>query len=204
MEQEIVPLPKEEWKGTVIPMRYTTEEYYDVEQTEGPEGFSVRMAKKRFLRPVTHTPEEYDFPDRLYQEHWENAEAWGVVGEENGKKRLLACIEICPEEWSNRLLVTELWVTEELRRQGLGTRLMDLAKRRARSDGRRAVILETQSCNTGAIAFYRRQGFRLIGFDACCYSNRDAARHEVRFDMGWFPEEEGQEGAGTRDRDRGI
>ena len=27
----IVPLPKEKWKGAVIPMRYTTGEYYDLE-----------------------------------------------------------------------------------------------------------------------------------------------------------------------------
>lgn len=30
MKEKIIPLPKEQWKGTVIPMRYTTEEYYDV------------------------------------------------------------------------------------------------------------------------------------------------------------------------------
>ena len=33
MEEDlkIIFLPKEEWEGTVIPMRYTTEEYYDVQ-----------------------------------------------------------------------------------------------------------------------------------------------------------------------------
>ena len=29
---QIVPLPKEKWEGTVIPMRYTTSEYFDVEE----------------------------------------------------------------------------------------------------------------------------------------------------------------------------
>lgn len=46
--------------------------------------------------------------------------------------------------------------------------------------------LETQSCNVRAIAFYRSQGFVLIGFDACCYANNDAARHEVRFNFGFY------------------
>ena len=133
---------------------------------------------------VTHTPEEYDFPDRLYQDHWEKAEAFGIVGEENGEKKLLACVEICPEEWSNRLMVTELWVTDELKRQGIGRRLMDLAKEKAREQNRRALILETQSCNVRAIAFYLSQGLQLIGFDSCCYTNRDVERHEIRFDMG--------------------
>ena len=99
---------------------------------------------------------------------------------------LLACIEVCPEEWSNRLVVTELWVSEELRRKGVGKRLMDKAKEVAVRQKRRAVILETQSCNTNAIGFYLHQGFELIGFDTCCYSNEDIARREVRVNLGFF------------------
>ena len=45
-------------------------------------------------------------------------------------------------------------------------------------------MLETQSCNVVALAFYRSQGFKLIGFDTCCYTNRDIERGEVRFNMG--------------------
>lgn len=186
MEYEIIPLPKEEWKGTPIWMKYTTNEYYDLEKMEDESQFQVRMVKKKFDDPVTHSPEEYDFPDKLYQDFWEKAEAFGIVSEENGQKQLLACIEICPEEWSNRLMVTELWVADAVQRQGIGTRLMNLAKEEAKKQGRRAIILETQSCNVRAIAFYRSQGFELIGFDSCCYSNRDLEKHEIRFDMGYF------------------
>lgn len=123
------------------------------------------------------------FSRSLYQEHWENAEAYGVVSESG---EMLACIEVCPEEWSNRLVVTELWVSEELRRKGVGKRLMDKAKEVAVRQKRRAVILETQSCNTNAIGFYLHQGFELIGFDTCCYSNEDIARREVRVNLGFF------------------
>ena len=186
MEYNIQYLPKEEWKGTPLPMKYTTDEYFDLEIQESTYSFQVQMVKKKFDTPVTHTPEEYDFPDSLYQNHWEKAEAFGIVSEENHKKELLACIEICPEEWSNRLMITELWVSDKLQRQGIGTRLMNLAKEKAKEQGRRAIILETQSCNVVAISFYRSQGFKLIGFDSCCYTNRDVERHEVRFDLGFF------------------
>ena len=186
MEYKIIPLPKEEWKGVPIMLRYTTEEYYDLETSGGKDGFQVQMVKKKFETPVTHTPEEYDFPDSLYQDHWEKAEAFGIVSEKDGKKELLACIEICPEEWSNRLMVTELWVADELHRQGIGTSLMNVAKEQAKLQGRRAIILETQSCNVRAIAFYLSQGFELIGFDSCCYTNLDVERQEVRFDFGYF------------------
>ena len=186
MSYEIVPLKKEEWQGTRVLIGYTTDEYYDVDLSAGDDFFAVRMVKKKFDKPVTHTTEEYDFPDSLYQAHWEGAEAFGILRELNGKKEMLACIELCPEEWSNRLIVTELWVADELQRQGIGTRLMNLAKDKAKQRGCRAIILETQSCNVRAIAFYRSQGFELIGFDSCCYSNRDIARQEVRFDFGYF------------------
>ena len=185
-EYMIVPLPKEEWKGTPILMKYTTEEYYDLEKEENSDSFSVKMVKKKFDTPVTHTPEEYDFPDSLYQDHWEKAEAYGMYTEENGERKMLACIEVCPEEWSNRLMVTELWVDDSLHRQGVGTALMNKAKEVAKAQGRRAIILETQSCNVRAIAFYRSQGFQLLGFDTCCYTNRDIKRHEVRINLVYY------------------
>ena len=186
MEYKIVPLPKEQWKGVPIPMRYTTEEYYDLEVSENADAFEAKMIKKKFEKPVTHAPEDYDFPDGLYQDHWEKAEAYGLYREEDGKKILMACIEVCPEEWSYRLMVTELWVDDSLHRQGIGTALMNKAKEVAKEQGRRAIILETQSCNVRAIAFYRAQGFHLIGFDSCCYTNRDVERREIRFNMGFF------------------
>ena len=45
-------------------------------------------------------------------------------------------------------------------------------------------MLETQSCNTDAIAFYLQEGLSLIGLDTCCYSNEDIARGEVRLELG--------------------
>ena len=186
MKHEIIHLPKESWKGTPILIKYTTEEYYDLETAIEQDGFNVKMVKKKFETPVTHSPEEYDFPDRLYQDHWEKAEAYGIVNEQDGKKELVACIELCPEEWSNRLMITELWVADKLHRQGIGTKLMNFAKEQAKLQGRRAIILETQSCNVRAIAFYLSQGFELIGYDACCYTNLDVERHEIRFDFGYF------------------
>ncbi len=72
-ELPIVPLPREIWKGTPVPLRYTTEEYYDLETAQDPDGFRVRMLRRRFDAPVTHCPEEYDYPDALYQDHWAKA-----------------------------------------------------------------------------------------------------------------------------------
>lgn len=184
MEFEIIHLPKEEWKGTIIPIQYTTDKYYDVTVNKTDQGYVIEIEKKDFIRPVTHTPEEYDFNDKLYEEHWEYAYAWGVLDNDE----LIAAIETDQELWSNRLRITELWVKEAYQKQGIGHALIETAKEQARRERRRAVILETQSCNLAAIDFYQHEGFRLIGLDTCCYRNNDLQRKEVRLELGWFPE----------------
>ena len=179
-------LEKEKWKGTPLPMAYTSLEYYDISIQKTGDGFLIPIEKKPFAVPFTHVPEDGDFPDKLYEDWWEGAEAYGIV--EDGL--LLAAVEVCPEEWSKRLMVTELFVGEKLRRQGYGKALMDLAKALTVERGYRVLMLETQSSNVNAVDFYLSQGFTLIGFDSCCYTNRDLERHEVRFNMGWFPPKE--------------
>lgn len=186
-QYKIIHLPKEQWENAPIPMRYTTNEYYDIKMEEDGNGFHIDLVKTKLSEPISHYPEEYDFLDKLYQEHWEKAYAWGIVEEMADGQELVACIETCPEEWSNRLMITELWVHEKLRRKGIGHALMAIAKEQANLEHRRAVILETQSCNVPAISFYLQEGFELIGFDSCCYSNRDIDRKEVRLDLGYFP-----------------
>ncbi len=184
MEYGIVALPKEKWKGAVIPMVTRSGSYYDIEMSPlDGEGCKISLVRKQVEKEIVHTPEEYDFPDRLYQDHWAGAEAYGVL---SGEGEMLACIEVCPEEWSNRLMVTELWVDDALHRKGVGTALMNKAKEIAKAQGRRAIILETQTCNVRAIAFYKSQGFELLGFDKCCYTNRDIERREVRINLVYY------------------
>lgn len=174
-------LAPSQWREHLLDFEYTSDFYYDVQIVQDADGFAVHFVKKPFEQTMIHIDEGYD---KLYQKHWENAEAYGII--ENNS--LIAAIEICPEEWSNRLRVTELWVDRRYHRQGLGTALMNFAKTKAKEQNRRAVMLETQSCNSNAIAFYMAQGFRLIGFDACCYGNRDIEAKEVRMEMGYFLE----------------
>ena len=189
-EFDIVPLPKDKWKGIPIPLTTRSDSYYDFEiDPFDKEGCSIKIVRKPAEQEIVHTPDEYDFPDSLYQDHWDKAEAYGVVGDDG---KLLACIEVCPEEWSNRLMVTELWVADELQGIGIGKRLMDKAKEIVKEQNRRAIILETQSCNTKAIGFYLHQGFEIIGFDTCCYTNNDIGRHEVRINLGYFFHREGR------------
>ena len=70
MQNEIVFLPKEKWKGTLIPMTIESDSYYDIAIDPLSEnGFAVTMVRKPSEK-IVHTPDEYDFPDKLYQDHW--------------------------------------------------------------------------------------------------------------------------------------
>ena len=185
MSFEICYLPKDQWKGTVLPIGYVTKTYYDVEVKRKEQGFLVDIQLRDFYEPLEICPETYDFPDSLYQDHWVDAKAYGIIHQE----KLIAAIELCPESWSNRLRVTELWVDSAYQKQGLGGKLLDFAKQYVIDNKHRTLMLETQSCNVNAVDFYLHKGLTLIGFDACCYNNRDLERKEVRLEMGWFPDQ---------------
>lgn len=176
-------LRKDIWKGTLLPIEYTSKEYYDVNMQRTDDGFQISIQKKKFTKPFIHSLEDCEYQDKLYEDWWEDAEAFGIT-EDN---KLLAAIEICPESWTNRLIITELFVDEKLRGQGYGKKLLDIAKKITVEKNYRTLILETQSSNINAVDFYLHEGFTLIGFDSCCYTNTDLERKEIRLNMGWFP-----------------
>lgn len=170
----ISELPREQYEGFEVVFSYDSKAYYDVRIRNGENVFAVD-----FVRTPCQ-PVHKEFTDRLFAPHWDDPRAYGLW---DGKE-MLALIEITPENWNNRLRITNLCVREGYRRRGLGTLLMTRAREIARAQHRRALILETQSCNTAAISFYLAQGFTLMGFNACEYANDDVARHEVRMEMG--------------------
>ena len=59
---------------------------------------------------------------------------------ENEAGEMMVCIEVCPEEWSNKPMVTELWWNEALRGKGIGKRLMVKAKEVALYQKRRPLL----------------------------------------------------------------
>lgn len=44
--------------------------------------------------------------------------------------------------------------------------------------------LFAQINNGNAISFYKKHGFKMIGFDLFVYTNTDQERHEIRIEMG--------------------
>ena len=151
---DIKLLDKAAYAGRKFTARYQTTGYYDIR----PSGQGFQLAYVPF-----DAPEERSFDDTFYGEWLEDPIAYGAFEGE----RLIGFVEGSMETWNNRFRISNICVFEEA------------ATRRARM-----IILETQTCNENAIAFYKKNGFDIIGFDLYSYSNTDPERHEVRIEMG--------------------
>ena len=169
---EIRSLEKEAYAGKRFTARYRTSGYYDIGAFEN--GFQIKYT------PFEATVER-SFDDVFFGEWLENPIAFGAF---EGEK-LLGYVEGSPESWNNRFRISNICVFDKARRgRGIGTLLMAAIEGVAASLGARMIVLETQSCNEAAIAFYRRNGYQIIGFDLYAYSNADPERREVRIEMG--------------------
>lgn len=169
---DIKLLDKAAYAGRKFTARYQTTGYYDIR----PSGQGFQLAYVPF-----DAPEERSFDDTFYGEWLEDPIAYGAFEGE----RLIGFVEGSMETWNNRFRISNICVFDDSRRsKGVGTRLMAAITRAAAAFGPRMMVLETQSCNENAIAFYRKNGFDIIGFDLYAYSNTDPQRHEVRIEMG--------------------
>lgn len=169
---EIKELDWETYAGRKFTARYRTNGYYDICASES--GFQMNYVS-------LEAPAEKSFDDEFFGEWLDNPVAFGAF--ENDK--LIGYVEGAPEGWNNRFRISNICIFDNANRHsGVGTLLMETILKAADSSGARMVVLETQSCNENAIAFYKRNGFAIIGFDLYSYSNTDPERHEVRIEMG--------------------
>lgn len=169
---EIRRLAPKIYAGKRFTARYQTNGYYEITAAEG--GF--RITYTPFEMPAARS-----FDDVMFGEWLEAPVAFGAFEQE----RLLGFVEGSIESWNNRFRISNLCIFDEAARGlGLGSALMARITETAHSSGARMLVLETQSCNEAAIAFYRKNGFSIIGFDLYAYSNTDPERHEVRIEMG--------------------
>ena len=169
---EIRRLEREIYAGRAFTARYRSNGYYDIGVSE--DGFPIRYL------PFA-APEERSFEDVFFSAWLEDPVAFGAF--EGGE--LLGFAEGSPEGWNRRFRISNICVFDGAQRgRGVGSLLMDAIQQEAAASGVRMIVLETQSCNERAIAFCKRHGFAVIGFDLYAYTNEDPERHEVRVEMG--------------------
>ena len=159
-----------QWRGYGFTAWYQTGGCWDIVPVE--EGFRIEYHSFGKV-------EERSFKDTLFGEWLEAPVVYGAF--QDGE--LLGIAEGSPESWNHRWRISNLCIFQEKhRRCGVATALME--KMLEEVAPMRMAVLETQTCNERAIAFYRKCGFQVIGFDLYAYSNHDPEAHEVRLEMG--------------------
>lgn len=169
---EIRKLDSAVYAGRKFTARYRTNGYYAILPCES--GFQMRYTA--FEAPVEKT-----FDDEFFGEWLDHPVAYGAFEGD----RLVGYVEGAIEGWNNRYRISNICIFDfENRSRGIGSALIKTILREAESAKVRMAVLETQTCNENAIAFYRRNGFEIIGFDLYSYSNDDPEKNEVRIEMG--------------------
>lgn len=163
------------WKGKSFVFRYTTKYHYRVNLERTPGEIFIRLKREALPEPLVKS-----FESSLFSDWMIHPQAFGAFEGET----LLGFVELSQEDWNNRLRITNIWVDEKHRYQGVGKALIAHAIETGKAGGQRALVLETQSCNDPAIRFYQSYGFELIGLDTTHYQNDDIQRGEVRLEFG--------------------
>jgi ribosomal protein S18 acetylase RimI-like enzyme len=156
--------------GYITDSKYVVS-YADVEDTVSFNLVFTRLETPYVGAPSTFDQETLDRYEQIVQSGW----SFGAYDDGT-------CIGVVIAElqsWNKIVMAWEFHVAEAYRRQGIGRQLMNRVLTRARQEGMRSVVCETQNTNTGAIRAYRRLGFRMEAIDISLYSNEDYPDKEV-------------------------
>lgn len=170
LELEIRPVVEEELGQCVALDHTSTTEYvWQVDVTEAQDAMYYSLRMVRLPRPMNIV---YPQDSRAMQLDWQHRDYF-LVALHQGQIAGYLNIQLdrgCSLGW-----VRQLVVHRPLRRQRIGSALLNAGQDWARSRGLRRLMIEAQTKNHPAIAFCQRHGFRLSGFNDRYYPNQDIA-----------------------------
>lgn len=158
-----------------------------IPQGEAP--FGGWVLREEALAVPFHKGRAYDFNPLERQnirERYRQSETTLLEVVENIQTgRLVGLLDVEEEQWRHTAWVWNLMLDVDVRRQGIGRKLIEKTIIWAKQRHLRAILLETQSNNTPACHFYARMGFTLIGVNTLFYSNHDLEDDEVALFWGY-------------------
>ena len=81
--------------------------------------------------------------------------------------------------WNKTGYLAELAVHKNYQRRGVATAILRELAQRAKKEGLRAIITETQPANRPAMDFYLKSGFRLCGYSDRYYTNTPRSSDQI-------------------------
>lgn len=161
------------YQGTPIHFLVKTDGYFHADVHQDCDSFGVMFRYTPFPKQ-----KQFQFEDVLMSEWLDHPLVFGAFEDD----QLTGFVEV-NQEWNNRLRISNIFVEEVARKQGVGSKLMEYVKTYSRSLNIRGIILETQSYNVAAIRFYQKHGFQFLGCDLSAFSNEDVDHQEIRLEM---------------------
>ena len=173
MRYEIVPLPKEKWKGTVIPMRYTTDAYFDLELTENAPGENAVRIRRAGGQKLSEGSALFWTLDRSGE----------LIGE------LYAFLDLEDRDFADgegTAYLCAFRVKREYRGRGLGSRLLAAALAELKALGFHRATIGVGCDEPQNLRLYRRFGFtekiKDCHYDPC---GRDEQMRPLYEDTAW-------------------
>lgn len=168
---------KDYLNGKKVIYKYKSERYYETHIERKDNGWNLSLTERIFVDPF-----EKKYEEEIFEPYKEASEVY--LAELNDEEAGIMVIQ--KMEWNNTLLIHDLYVDDQLKKNGIGSILIEIAKKRATRLGVRAICLETQTSNYPAIQFYLKNGFDFIGCNSISYSNKDVKKNEVRIELGFL------------------
>jgi ribosomal protein S18 acetylase RimI-like enzyme len=165
--------------GKKVSYKYRSERYYETHIERNDNGWNFSLTEGSFVDPF-----DKNYEEEIFEPYKHGSEVY--LAELNEEETAIMVIQ--KMEWNNTLLIHDLYVDDRFKKNGIGSILIEVAKKRATELGVRAIYLETQTSNYPAIQFYLKNGFEFIGFNSISYSNEDVEKNEVRIEMGFLLE----------------
>ena len=155
---------------------YTTSEKYVVRYTHSDSHINFELQRVTLDQPKVR---QYNHYDEATLQHYNDILVEGYSFGAYSGDLLIGLILASAHHWNHSIWVWEFHVAETHRRLGAGKALMATLVEKARREGFRTIVCETQNTNATAIQVYLKLGFNLEGVDISYYTNEDYPEGDI-------------------------
>jgi ribosomal protein S18 acetylase RimI-like enzyme len=155
---------------------FTSSEKYEVRYTHSDSHVTFELQRILLDEPKVR---QYNHYDEETLQRYNDVLAEGYSFGAYTGEQLIGLILASAHHWNHSIWVWEFHVVETHRRLGAGRGLMNTLAEKARREGFRTIVCETQNTNATAIQVYLKLGFSLEGVDISYYTNEDYPEGDI-------------------------